>query len=58
MSRVGNRAVLASDLSLASLYLLPSTLMPTLLIDEFESSSRGQHRDLLRFLRTPVRARG
>jgi hypothetical protein len=28
------------------------------LIDEFESSSRGQHRDLLRFLRTPVRARG
>jgi hypothetical protein len=46
------RAVLASDLSLASLYLLPSTMMPTLLIDEFDSGSRGQHRDLLRLLRS------
>lgn len=46
------RAVLASDLSLASLYLLPSAVMPTLLIDEFDSGSRGQHRDLLRFLRS------
>ena len=46
------RAVLANDLSPASLYLLPSTIMPTLLIDEFESGSRGQHRDLLSFLRS------
>ena len=46
------RAVLASDLSPASLYLLPSTMMPTLLIDEFESGSRGQDRDLTRFLRS------
>ena len=46
------RAVLASDLSPASLYLLPTTLMPTLLIDEFDSGSRGQNPDLLRFLRS------
>jgi hypothetical protein len=46
------RAVLASDLSLASLYLLPSIIRPTLLIDEFDSGSRGQHRDLLRLLRS------
>jgi energy-coupling factor transporter ATP-binding protein EcfA2 len=46
------RAVLASDLSAASLYLLASTMMPTLLIDEFGSGSRGQHPDLLRLLRS------
>lgn len=46
------RAVLANDMSPASLYILPSTLMPTLLIDEFDPKSRGQHRDLLSFLRS------
>jgi energy-coupling factor transporter ATP-binding protein EcfA2 len=46
------RAVLANDLTPASLYLLPSTMMPTLLIDEFDPGSRGQDRDLLRFLRS------
>lgn len=46
------RAVLANDLSPASLYLLPSTMMPTLLIDEFDPGSRGQHRDLLSLLRS------
>jgi energy-coupling factor transporter ATP-binding protein EcfA2 len=46
------RAVLASDLSLASLYLLSSTMMPTLLIDEFESGSGRSHCDVLRLLRS------
>jgi len=45
------RAVLASDLSLASLYLLPSTIMPTLLVDEFDPGQGSRCRDLLRFLR-------
>jgi hypothetical protein len=46
------RAVLANDVSPASLYLLPSAVMPTLLIDEFDPGSRGQHRQLLKFLRS------
>jgi diguanylate cyclase (GGDEF)-like protein len=42
---------LVSDMSLASLYLLPSTIMPTLLVDEFDPGQGSRYRDMLRFLR-------
>ena len=45
------RAVLASDLSPASLYLLPNAIMPTLLIDEFEPGKGARHHGLQHFLR-------
>jgi hypothetical protein len=44
------RALLSSDMSSASFYLLPSLIMPTLLIDEFDSGTRSRHQDVLRFL--------
>ncbi|MBZ5574636.1 MAG: hypothetical protein LAO09_22500 [Acidobacteriia bacterium] len=44
------RAVLASDVTPAALYEVPSVIMPTLLLDEFEVTGKG--RDLLRFLRS------
>lgn len=45
------RAVLASDISPASLYLLPNAIRPTLLIDEFEPGTGGRNRELEHFLR-------
>ena len=46
------RAVMASDISPAALYSLPSAIMPTLLIDEFETGGRAGDRDRLRLLRS------
>lgn len=46
------RAVMASDISVAALYSVPSVIMPTLLIDEFETGSRVGDRDRLRLLRS------
>jgi hypothetical protein len=46
------RAVMVSDLSPAALYSVPSAIMPTLLIDEFETGGRGSDRDRLRLLRS------
>jgi len=46
------RGVMASDISPAALYMVPNTIMPTLLIDEFETSSRTGDRDRLRLLRS------
>jgi hypothetical protein len=46
------RAVMASDISLAGLYSVPSAIMPTLLIDEFETGGRAGDRDRLRLLRS------
>ena len=46
------RGVMASDISPAALYRVPSAIMPTLLIDEFETSSRAGDRDRLRLLRS------
>jgi hypothetical protein len=45
------RALLASDISPASLYLLPNAIIPTLLIDEFEPGRGGRNRELEHFLR-------
>lgn len=45
------RAVLVSDISPASLYLLPNAITPTLLIDEFEPGTGGRNRQLEHFLR-------
>jgi hypothetical protein len=45
-------AVTASDISPAALYSVPSAIMPTLLIDEFGTSSRAGDRDRLRLLRS------
>lgn len=46
------RAVMASDISTAALYMVPSAIMPTWLIDEFETSGRAGDRDRLRILRS------
>jgi hypothetical protein len=46
------RGVMASDISPAALYMVPNAIMPTLLIDEFETSSRAGDRDRLRLLRS------
>jgi hypothetical protein len=46
------RAVIASDISPAALYSVPNAIMPTLLIDEFETSGRAADRDRLRLLRS------
>jgi len=46
------RPVMASDISPAALYSVPSAIMPTLLIDEFETSGRAGDRDRLRLLRS------
>ena len=46
------RGMMASDISPAALYMVPSAIMPTLLIDEFETSSRAGDRDRLRLLRS------
>jgi hypothetical protein len=46
------RALMASDISPAALYSVPDALMPTLLIDEFETGSRAVDRDRLRLLRS------
>jgi hypothetical protein len=43
MNCLCRRAVLASDISPASLYLLPNAIMPTLLIDEFEPNRQLEH---------------
>ncbi len=45
------RAVLVSDISPASFYLLPNAITPTLLIDEFEPGTGGRNRELEHFLR-------
>lgn len=46
------RGITLGDLTAASLYALPSTIVPTLLIDEFESGSSARNHDVLRLLRT------
>lgn len=46
------RAVMASDVSSAALYTVPSAIVPTLLIDEFETAGRSGDRDRLRLLRS------
>jgi len=46
------RAVMASDVSPAALYSVPSAITPTLLIDEFEAGGRAGDRDRLRLLRS------
>jgi hypothetical protein len=46
------RAVMASDVSPAALYSVPSAITPTLLIDEFETGGRAGDRDRLRLLRS------
>jgi hypothetical protein len=45
------RAVLVSDISPASFYLLPNAIKPTLLIDEFEPGTGGRYRELEHYLR-------
>ena len=45
------RAVLVSDISPASFYLLPNAITPTLLIDEFEPGTGGRSRELEHYLR-------
>jgi hypothetical protein len=45
------RAVLVSDISPASFYLLPNAITPTLLIDEFEPGKGGRSRELEPYLR-------
>lgn len=46
------RAVMASDISPAALYGVPGLIVPTLLLDEFETTGKGHDRDLLRLLRS------
>ncbi len=46
------RGITVSDLTAASLYSLPASIKPTLLIDEFESRPNARDRDLLRLLRS------
>jgi hypothetical protein len=45
------RSVMAGDVTPAALYSLPSALMPTLMIDEFEFEKGTRNRDLQRLLR-------
>jgi hypothetical protein len=45
------RALLVSNISPASLYLLPNAITPTLLMDEFEPGRGGRNRELENFLR-------
>jgi hypothetical protein len=45
------RPVMAGDVTPAALYSLPTALIPTLLLDEFEVGRGGRSRDQVRFLR-------
>jgi hypothetical protein len=45
------RAVLVSNISPASLYLLPSAITPTLLLDEFEPGTGARNREVENLLR-------
>jgi hypothetical protein len=51
MERVCRRAVMVGDVTAAALYMLPSALVPTLIIDEFEMGRAARNRDMQHFLR-------
>jgi hypothetical protein len=51
LSAICRRSILAGDVSAAALYTLTSTLLPTLLLDEFDPTGDAPNRSLMRLLR-------